>query len=304
MKFEISIEGPLEALKILCSQIKSMDPSMREIHTGYGEEPPDGRIIVLEEDDPGLDSSLQDISESINRVERALAHNSLFDLRVRNLSYSEPPSGCSTFMESFRPIPSLTVQPWTPSMNNHKAEPGTIVLDPHHAFGTGKHPTTRLCLRIMEKILKEKQHRTSVLDFGCGTGLLAISAKLIGAGKCLGVEIDAQAAKTAQRNVMLNGLEDKIDIRQGSWEIVHERFDLVFANIVTAALMRCGPQIPEHLNEDGISVVSGFGVKQVKEMDRLFGKAGLQKTEVYDLDGWAALVLKRIRETGNPGSSE
>jgi ribosomal protein L11 methyltransferase len=291
MKYEISIEGPLEELKALFFRLQGMNPSMREIPSGNDNGQPKGRIIVLEEDDPGLDSSLRDISESISRVKVNLARDPHFDLRVRNLSYSEPPSWCSSFMEAFNPIPSLTVQPWTSSMEDG-AGPGTIVLDPHHAFGTGKHPTTKLCLQLMETIVTGKPREQSILDFGCGTGLLAISAAHMGARECLGVEIDFQSSKTARRNVMLNRFEDKIEIRHGSWEVVHEKFDIIFANIVTAALLRCGPHIPLHLKDKGNAVVSGFGTNQVQDMRRLFEKGGLLEVQYRELDGWAALVLE------------
>jgi ribosomal protein L11 methyltransferase len=103
-----------------------------------------------------------------------------------------------------------------------------------------------------------------VLDFGCGTGLLAIAALKMGAKKALGVEIDHQSAQTAIKNVELNGLSEEILIKEGSWEVVEGKYDLILANLVTAALFRAGKHISGHLKDHGKVVVSGFSCNQQK----------------------------------------
>ncbi len=136
----------------------------------------------------------------------------------------------------------------------------TITLDPKPAFGTGRHPATQLCLRIMYHIATDSTVFKGLpvqeaLDFGCGTGLPAISAIRMGARKAIGVEIDAQSARAARRNVKLNGLSHRIDIREGSWEVVKEKYEVVLANLVAAALLRTGRHIPGWVKGGGRAIV-------------------------------------------------
>jgi ribosomal protein L11 methyltransferase len=133
----------------------------------------------------------------------------------------------------------------------------------------------------------------SVLDFGCGTAILGIAAVKWGARRCQGVEIDAEAAATAERNVALNGLADRITISQGSWETVKRRVDLLLANLVPSVLLTKGSEIPAHLCENGRAVVSGFGRKQSQEVESFFSRLGLKRAELLESEGWAAFVMER-----------
>jgi ribosomal protein L11 methyltransferase len=130
-----------------------------------------------------------------------------------------------------------------------------------------------------------------VLDFGCGTGVLAIAAVKMGAKKAVGVEIDHQSAQTAVKNVDLNGLSERILIKEGSWEVVEGKYDLILANLVTAALLRAGKHLPQLLKGHGRVVISGFSSKQQGEIEESFRKWGLIATDRSSLEGWSAMVL-------------
>jgi ribosomal protein L11 methyltransferase len=250
--------------------------------------------MILESGEKRLDSKLLDISSIVNETKRALSLRSEFYIRVRNLAYSEPSSGSSQFMEPFSPIDSMTIQPWTPDLAQPTG-PRTIVLDPNHAFGTGKHPTTLLCLRIMDLISNGSRVQpfegARILDFGCGTGLLAIAAVKMGAKEAVGVEIDPPSVRVAKSNVDLNHLSGRVIIRQGSWEVVNEKYDFIFANLVVAALLRTGTHIPDHLTQTGTAVISGFGENQMDEVKRFFEDRGLTLSKQYTLEGWGAASL-------------
>jgi ribosomal protein L11 methyltransferase len=130
-----------------------------------------------------------------------------------------------------------------------------------------------------------------VLDFGCGTGVLAIAAVKMGAKKALGVEIDPKSVQTAKKNVEINGLTERILIKQGSWEVVEGKYDLILANLVAAALFRAGKYIPSYLKDDGKVVVSGFSTNQQGEIKEFFRKQGLVATDRSSLEDWGAMVL-------------
>ncbi len=295
MQFEIAIEGPSTAISALSHHLKGLSSKLQTIQKTTGDKEGRGKISLLETEEELLDDRLLHLSQIIREIEGLLSAESLFDIRVRNLSYSEPSIGEGAFARPFRPIPSIRVQPWAPSLPRPK-DPRTIILDPKHAFGTGTHPTTQLCLEIMDFLLKDASLRQGpeVLDFGCGTGILAISAIKMGARRAVGVEVDPQSARTAERNVALNDLSDRIEIREGSWEVVHERYGLVLANLVPAALRRAGRHIPCWVKEGGRTIVSGFAKNQGEEIRRSFGNMGFIISQDLDFKGWGALLLRRL----------
>lgn len=301
MQFEITIEGPFTAISQLHNKLDSFSPVMKRVPLHDDEQCETGRIIIVESSEDSLDQELSVISGIVTETERMLSLKPGFDIRVRNLAYSEPSAGSSQFAEPFNPIPSITIQPWDPELE-HISDPHTIIIDPHHAFGTGKHPSTLLCLTIMDLMAKDRSQASNikgckVLDFGCGTGLLAIAAIKMGAETAMGVELDAQAARAAKTNVALNRFSQRIDIREGSWEVVNGKFDLVLANLVISVLLRTGKSIPRHLTQSGAAVVSGFGENQADEMKRFFEEeAGLTVTRRFTLKGWSAFVMVQSRK--------
>ena len=160
----------------------------------------------------------------------------------------------------------------------------------------------RLCLQFLDCAAQSAPHEGEgkggdVLDFGCGTGLLAIAAVTLGARQALGVEIDHQSVQTARKNVALNRLDHKIDIRKGSWNEVHGKFDLVLANLVPSVLLRTGQNIPNHLKNGGRAVIAGFGRNQMNDMERFFMDAGLltQKRMTLDENIEMLLLVRLVR---------
>ena len=295
MKFEITIEGPPQAIEKISHLLarESFDPvNLSASHSC----PAIFKSITLKETDPELlNRKLARIGSLITIVEQQTGLRDQLQIRVRNLGYAEPSCTSEDGPEPFKPVSSLTIHPWTPSYGGDFA-PHTIILDPRHAFGTGKHPTTRLCLQILEGMAHGKSTRDtfpswSVLDFGCGSGLLAMAAIRLGAKKALGVEIDGAAAETAKRNVQHNGLSESVRIRTGSWEQAAGLYDLILANLVPAVLFRTGFNIPSHLKRNGIAVVSGFGESLLQEMAVFFGKAGLAILQRFSLENWGALLM-------------
>lgn len=251
--------------------------------------------IVLVETRESLPFRLLKISRIISKLDKDRLLKADFDLRVRNLAYSEPSVESHLLKKPFKPIPSITIQFWDPSLPP-ATDAETIKIYPHHSFGTGKHPSTRLCLMYLDNMsqnpsLNWRLQGRVVLDFGCGTGVLAIAAVKMGAKKAVGVEIDPQSAQTAMKNVEINGLTEKILIKEGSWEVVEGKYDLILANLVTAALFRAGKHIPRHLKDDGRIVISGFSTNQQGEMEAFFRKWGLVATDGSSLESWSAMVL-------------
>jgi ribosomal protein L11 methyltransferase len=287
VKIEIAIEGPWEAVLAL---YRKLPYGSGKPEQGLRDDPQRARLILIEEDER-VNECLIRISEI---AEKDLGVADALEFRVRNLAYSEPSSWCESLREPFNPVPSLTIRPWSPSASQPE-DCHTILLDSNLAFGTGTHPTTQLCLNAIHDLAFGPWGLSgrSVLDFGCGTALLAIAAVKLGAGRGQGVEIDPEAAATAGRNVVLNGLSEKIAIAQGSWEAVKGKVDLLLGNLVPSVLLRTGSEIPAHLIDHGRAIVSGFGENQSQEMEGFFAGLGLKTTERLTSKGWGALVMEK-----------
>jgi len=165
-----------------------------------------------------------------------------------------------------------------------------MTLDPGLAFGTGSHPTTRLCLEWLSANLRAGE---SVLDYGCGSGILAIAAGLLGAGCVAGVDIDAQAVAASRANAAANRVEarfvpaDRFGAREGT------RYDVVAANILANPLVVLAPIIAARVRLGGRVVLSGILAEQAETVVSAY--AGWFNIAVWKAgdDGWVALAGSR-----------
>jgi ribosomal protein L11 methyltransferase len=169
-----------------------------------------------------------------------------------------------------------------------------IKLDPGMAFGTGTHETTTLCARELEKVVVPD---STVLDVGCGSGILSIIAAKLGAKEVVGVDIDEVAVRVSKENIELNDVADKIDIRQGDLlEVVDKKYDIVVANILAEIIAILNKDIKRCLKDDGIFISSGIIRDKIDFVKDSMSKSGLEVIDVIELGEWAA-ILSRIGET-------
>ena len=152
-----------------------------------------------------------------------------------------------------------------------------LVLDPGMAFGTGSHPTTRLCLEWLERNVAAG---CSVLDYGCGSGILAIAAARLGAGQVAGVDIDPQAVDAARANAAANGVAA---VFADSAAPVAGEYDLVVANILSNPLRVLAPAICAHVRRGGRLALSGILREQAGEIIAIYAP-------------WIALAVSDVRE--------
>ena len=158
-----------------------------------------------------------------------------------------------------------------------------LVLDPGMAFGTGSHPTTRLCLEWLERNV---QSGCSVLDYGCGSGILAIAAARLGAGSVVGVDIDPLAVEAARANAQRNGVS--ATFRDSAQPIVGA-YDLVVANILSNPLRVLAPAICAHVRRGGRLALSGILREQADEIMAIYGQWLAMQVADFRED-WACLA--------------
>jgi ribosomal protein L11 methyltransferase len=188
----------------------------------------------------------------------------------------------------------LIVPPW----NSETAGEGEvrIILDPGVVFGTGLHPTTRDCLRALACLRKQFAYE-HVLDFGTGTGVLALAAAFMGAKSVLAVDLNPLCVKTAKRNVHHNKLEGVVEVVEGKAEdLTEEPVDLVVANIhydVLKSLLE-----NESFRKKEWLILSGLMRSQARVIKNRLERYGHRIVHEWDGEGmWATLLVRRYRET-------
>jgi ribosomal protein L11 methyltransferase len=162
-----------------------------------------------------------------------------------------------------------------------------LELDPGLAFGTGSHPTTRLCMEWLEANAPQS---LSVLDYGCGSGILAMVAKKLGASKVIGVDIDPQAIKSARYNSERNHSEIDYYLPEEFSDAAHaQKFDIVIANILSSPLKLMAPMLSGRVAPNGMLVLSGILARQAEEVAEAYAPF-LKMTVWAERDGWVALA--------------
>jgi ribosomal protein L11 methyltransferase len=204
-----------------------------------------------------------------------------------------------------------------PSWQEYQPKPDDIVLklDPGMAFGTGLHPTTRLCVALLEQYVVPG---ASTLDLGCGSGILAVAAVLLGARPVLALDTDPIAVTATQQNAALNGVADQITVAEGSLGVgasfghwlyespgqpvgaqhavplpVDPAFDLIVANIIAKVHVALAQDYVDALKPAGTLIVSGIIVEKEPDVVQAFAGAGLVPLERRQEGDWIALVYRR-----------
>lgn len=185
-----------------------------------------------------------------------------------------------------------------------------IKIDPGMAFGTGTHPTTQLCLEMLEENLLDLQTANQnaptpvgVIDIGCGSGILAIAALKLGARHALGVDTDFEAVASAQQNALLNDIADRFDVHQGSvTDVLLGKYSLVkahliLANILAPVIIRLlGEGLPRLMLPSGRMILSGILEDQTAEVLSALEGQGLIVTDRRQVGDWVALCVRSVTD--------
>ncbi len=171
---------------------------------------------------------------------------------------------------------------------NNKENRKVLKIDPGAAFGTGTHATTAMCLALLDQFITPNQ---TVLDIGCGSGILSIAAVLLGAERATGIDIDPVAVKVARENAALNGLSEKTEFLVGNLnEKITSRYSVVCANIVADVIMALAPDVPGLLAPGGRFLCSGIIDSRAEEVRAALLRAGLQITNTVTESNWVAFA--------------
>jgi ribosomal protein L11 methyltransferase len=172
-----------------------------------------------------------------------------------------------------------------------------IVIDVGMAFGTGSHPTTKMCLKALEDILSADHPGAggilSMLDVGTGSGILGIAAAKMGVPKVRGIDIDPIALRYAQKNIELNEVQDRVTVSGTPLSKERGTFSLVVANILSETLLELREDLVGHLEDGGLMILSGIWKEKKRPITRNFSKGPLELKKTLDDSGWICLIYKR-----------
>ena len=196
----------------------------------------------------------------------------------------------------FRPVqvtPGLLILPaWEPVPRTDVAH--IIRMDPGPAFGTGQHPTTRMCLEAMERVPLRRPW--TLLDVGTGSGILAIYGVQLGAEKVLALDTDPEAVRWAGQNIRLNEVFESINLSPGPVEQLKEAFSLVCANLILGEILMLMPTFQRLVNPEGWLILSGILESQVRKVVLSLSENGLQAHEILHQGEWACVIAARTDE--------
>lgn len=196
-----------------------------------------------------------------------------------------------TWKQYFKPFNFTDRIVIKPSWEDYRPKGDEIVieLDPGMAFGTGTHETTRMCAMLGEKHLRKGD---KVLDLGCGTAILALSAVKLGASCALAVDIDDAACKAARMNVEINGESSRIEVRNGELKnIAPEPYDLIFVNIIADIILEVSRDIKKYTGDNTRVILSGIIKSRRDEVIEAYKALGFKLIEEMNQGEWVAVVF-------------
>jgi ribosomal protein L11 methyltransferase len=304
---ELSVAADIEAVEAVSEILTRYAPGGTSVEPGFGlTDEGLGAIVdvtkpaIVRAYLPGIDPAA--VEAAIAEAGTALGHLQAFGLRpigelqtrlVREADWAE---AWKSHFPVLRIGRRVVIRP---TWRRHRKLPDDVVLslDPGMAFGTGLHPTTRLCLAALETLADEgllasgsaRGGAARVIDVGCGSGILAIAAGKLGAGELLGVDTDPIAVEATMANARLNGQARRLRVRRGSVPSGERPFDLVLANLIASLLVMLAEPLRDELVPGGRILASGIFRDREGDVRTAFEAVGLTVIRRWAEEDWVAL---------------
>jgi ribosomal protein L11 methyltransferase len=313
---ELAVVADLEAVEPVSEILgrfapggTSVEPGFALVEDGLAATVDPSRPAIVRAYLPARDTAAA--RTAIADARRALGHLQAFglrpigDLTTRVVHEADWAQAWKAFFPVLRIGRRVVIRP---TWRRHRRLPADIVLalDPGMAFGTGLHPTTRLCLEALERLAEagELTHGLAwdgsarVLDVGIGSGILAIAAGLFGAGELVGVDTDPIAVDASATNARRNRVARRLRVRTGSLPSGSGPFDVVLANLIASVLVALAGPLRDELRPGGTLLASGIYGEREPEVRAAFASAGLRVVDRAVEGDWVALTAVREPASG------
>lgn len=301
---ELSVESDTEAVEAVSEILgrvasggTTVEPAFALVDEGLGARVDPTRPAVIRGYVPARDTAAAEAAAAL--VAEALGHLQAFglgaigDLHTRIVHEDDWAEAWKAHFPVLRIGRRLVIRP---TWRRHSPAPADVViaLDPGMAFGTGLHPTTRLCLAALEAVAdRDRLAGGRVLDVGCGSGILSIAAIRLGAASATGLDTDPIAVEATRANARRNRLGRRIATREGSLPSGEPPFDLVLANLIAGVLIPLASALAAELRSAGTLLASGIFIDREGEVAEAFRAAGLSITGRLVEGDWVALEANR-----------
>jgi ribosomal protein L11 methyltransferase len=308
---ELSVAADIEAVEAVSEILTRFAPGGTSVEPGFGlvdeglgavidvTKPAIVRAYLPGRDPAAVEAAIADASAALGHLQ-AFGLRPIADIQTRLVREDDWAEAWKSHFPVLRIGRRLVIRP---TWREHAARPGDVVLslDPGMAFGTGLHPTTRLCLAALEDIADEgmlahgraSDGTARVIDVGCGSGILAIAASLLGAGELLGVDTDPIAVESTAAIAALNDVAGRLRVRQGSVPSGEGPFDVVLANLIASLLVTLAVPLRDELVTGGRIIASGIFRDREGDVRTAFEGAGLTVSRRWTEEDWVALEAIR-----------
>jgi ribosomal protein L11 methyltransferase len=280
----VAIEDPNDIRKEI-QKPNSLDYADEELLNSLGED------VVIKAYFPGETN----VSEIIALIKEKLTYiNNFLNVGEGYIGYCEVDdedwsTSWKKYYKPFELTDGLVVKPTWEKYDN-KNDEIVIDLDPGMAFGTGTHETTKMCAVFLHKYLKSGY---SVIDVGCGSGILSIISCKLGASRVTAVDIDEVAVKVTKENCEINRVDHSVTAFKGVLtDIKNEKADMIIANIISDVIIDLSSNIPGYLKEGGLFIASGIIKERKDEVFKKYLSEGFKCEETIEMGEWVAMALR------------
>ncbi|MDD2190523.1 MAG: 50S ribosomal protein L11 methyltransferase [Eubacteriales bacterium] len=260
---------------------------MENLKTGitfYLEETEEGKRILKK-----LQEKIEELIKVVPDPENKVDFNQL----EMNWQLVDDADWKDKWKEYFKPVKLTERIVVKPTWEAYEAAEDELIIeiDPGMAFGTGTHPTTFLCIQLLEKYIEKG--KDTVLDIGCGSGILSITAALLGASAILAVDIDPMAVKVTKDNIKTNHLSSEVRVIEGDLTNgIDVKADIAVANLMADLVISLSEDIPRHLKGKGVYISSGILIEKKEQVVSAIETCGFKILEILEEGEWCAIAAQ------------
>ena len=255
------------------------------------------QIRLYLEDGPAVMEAVSELKDQMRALKAQYPNRDLGTLEI-GLANLKNEDWENNWKQYYQPLPIgkklLVVPQWLDPSNDEGRLP--VLLDPGMIFGTGAHASTQMCMMALEDAIVGGE---TVVDLGSGSGILSITALLLGAKSAVGVDIDPKAEDIARENAAINGLfadrftavtGDVISDKAMMEKLAGDGYDIVLANIVADVIIPLSPVVPYFVKPNGLFICSGILEQRLEEVKQAITTAGLTIQSVRKIDDWCQII--------------
>lgn len=253
----------------------------------------DGTVVIKAylSSDSSLGEKLSLIKDKINWLKKRDLGVDLGSLDIELASVREE-DWSNTWKKYYKPIKVSDRIVIKPSWETYNKKKGQVILtlDPGMAFGTGTHETTMLCMQAIDQYIRPDH---SLIDIGCGTGVLSIGALLLGAKAATAIDLDGNAVEIARKNAQINKVLDRMTLVHGNLlDEIEGSYDIVVANIIADVIIELSQYVTNYIKAGGLFISSGIIHERLDEVIEQIESVGLIIEKVEKMGEWAMVVSR------------